>query len=70
MKTFKIISKIVGVIWMVFFGISALFILKNQAFDFSNSHGVGYFVGMLLALLFIASIGFFLFKWGSKKPVL
>tara|TARA_R110002020_G_scaffold354977_2_gene567726 strand:- start:137 stop:349 length:213 start_codon:yes stop_codon:yes gene_type:complete len=70
MKTLKIVSKIVGVLWMVFFGISALFTLKSQAFDFSSFYGIGYFVGMLLALLIIVSIGFFLFRWGAKKPAL
>jgi len=68
MKILKIVAKIIGLIWMILFGIAMLFIITKQSFDFSNSYGLGYFMGMVLSMVVIFSIGYFLFRWG-KKPL-
>ena len=68
MKALKITSKIVGIIWMVLFSISSLFTLSKQSFDFSTAEGIGYFFGMVIFMVLLVSVGYFLYRWGAKKP--
>ncbi|MBB6327834.1 cbb3-type cytochrome oxidase subunit 3 [Algoriphagus iocasae] len=69
MKILKIIVKIVGILWMVIFSLTTIFIFSTQPFDFSTTYGIGYFSGMLIFFILLIGVGYLLFRWGGKKSV-
>jgi hypothetical protein len=68
MKRLKTAAKIIGVIWMMFFGISVLSTLGKHQVDLSSTYGLGYLFGVMASKILILSIGLLLFFWG-KRPI-
>lgn len=72
MKIVRKIAEILGIIWMVIFGlvgIIGLFYLTlvKKGFNFGSPDGIGSFLGVLFALVLLFTPGFFLHKWGTKS---
>jgi hypothetical protein len=55
-------AKILGMIWMIFFGFAAVYSMFSQSFDFSTSGGMGYFFGFLISLIVVFLIGYFAYR--------
>src|SRR5690606_16577441 len=74
-KNFLIMKKaayVLGLVWMIFFGLSAVHSLFSQTFDLDSPGGMGYFLGYLLVQIGGFLLGYFAFRWGrlrKNKPV-
>jgi hypothetical protein len=68
MKILKITATILGLIWMILYGIGSVLSIIQKPINLSTPDGIGMFLGALAAHIFIFSIGFFLFRW-DKKPL-
>jgi hypothetical protein len=67
MKIVKVAAKIIGLIWMVLYGLGSILSIIQKPINLSTPDGIGVFLGALVAHIVIFSIGFFLFRWGDSK---